>query len=528
MSKDKKVLIYDTTLRDGSQGEGISFPLSAKLRVTEKLDQFGVDFIEGGWPGSNPRDMAYFQEVKNLKLKHAKVAAFGSTRRANIAVEEDPQIQMLLDAETEVITIFGKTWLLHVTDVLRIEPEKNLEMIEDSVKHLVSHGRKVIYDAEHFFDGYKDNAEYAIKTLEAAVRGGASNISLCDTNGGMMVQQLREIVSQVVAHFPDTQVGMHCHNDCGLGAALSLSGIDVGARMVQGTINGYGERNGNANLTSIMPSLHLKMGYELNCADSIKSLRDLSLFLDDMVNQRPDIRAPYVGASSFAHKGGVHADAANKVARSYEHIDPALVGNRTRVLVSDMSGRSSIMMKAKEIGIDVDPKSPTMKTFLDELKKLEFRGYEYEAADASFKMLLARFLGEKDPNTFFEAHSYRVITERDESTDKDISEATVKLSVQGKLHHTVADSSGPVGALDTALRKALINDYPQLKEVKLIDFTVRIVEGGLGAKSIIRVHIESTDGKNTWGTVGASDNVVEASWEALKDALEYKLLYLSE
>jgi 2-isopropylmalate synthase len=401
-------------------------------------------------------------------------------------------------------------------------------MIEDSVRHLVSNGRQVIYDAEHFFDGYKDNSEYAIKTLEAAVRGGASNITLCDTNGGMMVQEFREIVEKVVNHFPNTDVGVHCHNDTGLGVALSLAGINVGANLVQGTINGYGERNGNANLTSILPSLFLKMGYTLNCQDSIKNLRDLSLFLDEMVNQRPDIRAPYVGASSFAHKGGVHADAANKVARSYEHIDPAEVGNRTRVLVSDMSGRSSIMMKAKEIGIDVDPKSEKMKSFLDELKRLEFKGYEYEAADASFKLLLSQFLNEKETNPLFENGSYRVISERDDNSDATISEATVKIYVNGELHHTVAESSGPVGALDMALRKALIVDYPQIKEVKLIDFAVRILEGGgLGAKSIIRVHIESTDGHNVWGTVGASDNIVEACWEALKDAVEYKLRFLS-
>ena len=353
-TEKKHTIIYDTTLRDGSQAEGVSFTVTAKLRVAEKLDQFGIDYIEGGWPGSNPRDMAFFKQVSELNLTHAKVAAFGSTRRASAAVEEDAQIQLLLDANTPVVTIFGKSWLLHVTDVLRTTPEENLAMIEDSVRYLKEQGKEVVYDAEHFFDGYINNPEYALSTLAAAEKGGADFLVLCETNGGKLVPQVREITQTVVREFPNSKIGMHCHNDAGVGVAVSLTGVEVGAEMVQGTMNGYGERNGNANLTTIIPNLELKMGCKTNCRDHLSKLRDLSFFIDDSTNLRPDIRAPYVGAASFAHKGGVHADAASKSTRSYEHIDPSLIGNRTRVLVSDMSGRSSIMMKAKEMGLEVD------------------------------------------------------------------------------------------------------------------------------------------------------------------------------
>ena len=515
-----KILIYDTTLRDGTQGEGISFPVSAKLRLTEKLDQFGIDYIEGGWPGSNPRDLAFFEAAQKLDLKHAKLAAFGSTRRANVSVDEDPQLQLLIDSNTPVITIFGKTWLTHVTDVIRTTPEENLTMIEDSVRYLTENGRTIIYDAEHFYDGFKDNATYALQTLEAAVRGGATNLTLCDTKGGTMVDELKDITTQVTQRFPDVPVGVHCHNDTGLGVAVSLAGIQAGATLVQGTINGYGERNGNANLTTIIPNLSLKMGYALNCGKNLEKLRDLSLFVDDMANLRPNTRAPYVGASSFAHKGGVHADASNKVARAYEHIDPERVGNRTRVLISDMSGRSSLMIKAKELGFHFDARSPELKRFLEELKNLEFRGYEYEAADASFKLLIHKFLKQK--KDYFNLLSYWVIVKREKESL--IAEAVVKLEVNGTIHHTVAEASGPVGALDQALRKALESAYPVINEVNLTDFKVRILDSGEGTDAIIRVQIESTDGQEVWGTVGASDNIIEASWEALKDSLEYKLL----
>lgn len=525
---NQAIKIYDTTLRDGTQGEGVSFTVAAKLRVAEKLDQFGIDYIEGGWPGSNPRDMAFFEEAQNLELKHAKIAAFGSTRRAKLTAEEDPQLKMLLDANTPVVTIFGKTWLLHITEILRTTAEENLKMIEDSVRFLTENGREVIYDAEHFFDGYCDNPEYALQTLEAAKRGGAINLTLCDTNGGKLVSELHGIVGKVVAHFPHTPVGVHCHNDSGLGVAVSLAGVEGGAALVQGTMNGYGERNGNANLTTIIPNLSLKMGCELNCGGNLEKLRDLSLFVAEMANCTADIKAPFVGASAFVHKGGVHADAVAKVKLSYEHIEPELVGNRTRVLVSDMSGRSSVMMKAKEIGVELDAKAPELKGFLQQLKELEFKGYEYEAADASFKLLLARFLKGKQED--FELIGYRCMVSHQSALGRVVSEATVQVRINGEIHHTVCEANGPVDALAHALGKAIAPVFPEISDIELIDYKVRILESQHGTDAIIRVQIETKDTKTgeTWGTVGASDNIIEATWEALVDSVEYKLLRSSE
>lgn len=515
------VLTYDTTLRDGTQGEGISFSVAAKLRVAEKLDQFGVDYIEGGWPGSNPRDAEFFEQARQLKLKHAKLAAFGSTRRANTPVAEDAQVRLLLDARTPVVTIFGKTWLMHVTEVLRTTREENLAMIEDTVRHLVAQGREVIYDAEHFFDGYKDNAEYALETLAAAERGGATCLTLCDTNGGSLVTEVRDLTVAVLKRFPKNRIGLHCHNDAGLGVAVTLAGVEAGGTLVQGTLNGYGERNGNANLTTIIPNLVVKMGRHLHCGANLAKLTELSHFVDELANLRPDIKAPYVGASAFAHKGGVHADAAAKVARSYEHVDPAVVGNHTRILVSDMAGRSSVMLKARDLGLDLDARSPRLKDFLAEVKALEFRGYQFEAADASFKLLLKRFLDQwKEP---YEIQGYRVMVER-EGTGAYLAEATVKVKVGDEVRHEVAEDDGPVGALDRALRKALETHFPAIRDVRLTDFNVRIVDTGHGAQAIIRVLVESTDGEETWGTVGASDNIIVASYEALRDAFAYKLL----
>lgn len=512
--------IYDTTLRDGTQGEGISFSVTDKLLITQRLDEFGVDYIEGGFPGSNPRDIAYFNEARGLKLAHARVAAFGSTRRAGVKASEDAQLRTLLESGVPVMTIVGKTWLLHVTEILRTTPEENLAMIEDSVRYLVAQGREVIYDAEHFFDGYKADADYALRTLAAALRGGASNLTVCDTNGGTLVGDFEKIVARVVAEFGGEKMGVHCHNDSGLGVALSLAGIGAGASLVQGTANGYGERTGNANLTTILPNLFLKMGCTARCAAKLGELRELSLFFDELANLRPDTKAPFVGASAFAHKGGLHANAAQKVKSSYEHIDPALVGNQTRVLVSDMAGRSSVAMKARELGFVLDEKAPQMKQLIDELKELEFRGYEFEAADASLKLLIAKTLGQHRP--FYTLEGYRVMIERHEG--QLFAEATVKVTVEGRSVHTVAECTGPVGALDKALRLALEGVYPELKEMELRDYKVRILESRAGANSRTRVLIESGDAQNIWGTVGVSDNIVDASAEALTDAINYKLM----
>ena len=456
-----------------------------------------------------------------MKLHHAKLVAFGSTRRAQVKAEDDPQLQLLLEADTPAVTIFGKTWLLHVTEVLRTTPEENLAMIEDSVRFLTQQGKDVLYDAEHFYSGYLDNPAYALKTLEAAVRGGASWLVLCDTTGGMMVNELRDITSKVVEHFPQHNIGFHGHDDSGLGVAVSLASVQAGATMVQGTINGYGERNGNANLTTIIPNLGLKMGYPMHCRDHMEKLRELAQFTAELTNLSLDRKAPYVGSSAFAHKGGVHADAAAKVARSYEHIDPAKVGNCQRILLSDLSGRANLILKAKELGIALDKDNDALKPLLEEMKEREFRGYEFEAADASFELLLAKWLDARQDS--FELLGYRVIVERDEQHNELVSEATVKLKVKGDIHHEVAEASGPVGALDHALRKALQKAYPEIEEIQLCDFKVRILDSGEGADARIRVQVDSTDGKNYWGTIGASDNIIEASWEALKDSVEYKL-----
>lgn len=514
--------IYDTTLRDGTQGEGISFSVSDKVRITEKLDAFGIDYVEGGWPGSNPRDMAYFREVRELRLRHARVAAFGSTRRAGVAAEADKQLKLLLDAATPVITIFGKSWLLHVTEVLRTTPEENLAMIADSVRFLAGQGREIVYDAEHFFDGYFADASYALRTLEAAAAAGASYLVLCDTNGGRLVDEISEVTAKVRQKFSNLPVGIHAHNDSGLGVAVSLAAVNAGAVMVQGTLNGYGERIGNANLTSILPNLFLKMHRDAACRENLATLQELSLFADELANLRPNPKQPFVGRSAFAHKGGTHADATKKVAQSYQHIDPAAVGNAQRIIVSDMAGRSSLLMKAQEFGVNLDRDAEATRSVIEQVKDLEYRGYEFEAADGSLQLLLAKCLAQHRDH--FEFEGYRVIVERRASENSIVSEATVKLRIDGKPVHTVAECSGPISALDKALRLAIERIFPEIRDVQLRDYKVRILESNRGANARTRVLIESSDGHQIWGTVGVSENIIDASWQALRDSVEFKLL----
>jgi 2-isopropylmalate synthase len=524
MKETARILMYDTTLRDGTQGEGISFSAEDKILVAEKLDAFGIDYIEGGWPGSNPRDMVFFELARKRRFAHAKIAAFGSTRRAHLKAADDPQLATLLAAETPVVTLFGKSWLLHVTEVLRTTAEENLAMIEDSVRFLKEAGREVIYDAEHFFDGFQDDPDYAMRTLRAAAAGGADWVVLCDTNGGTQIKRLEQVVADVVRAMDPVPVGMHCHNDAGIGVALSTAGIEAGARMVQGTQNGYGERVGNANLTTVMANLYCKLGYRFNADRNLKHLTRLAHEIDKLANLVPDLKAPYVGRSAFAHKGGVHANAAQKVARSYEHIQPELVGNRQRILLSDMAGGSSVAMKAAELGIEVDPKSAEMRAFIQLLKEREARGYEYENADASLQVLLSRhFHGTQDN---FKLVSYRTISEVVRDAGENISEAVVKIRVQDEedIKISVAESTGPVGALDHAMRLAFGAHFPELRSVQLIDYKVRILQTGLGTDSVVQVLMMSGDGDKTWWTCGANPNVIEASWQALRDSFRYKLL----
>lgn len=517
------IFVYDTTLRDGTQGEGISFSAQDKVLLAQRMDNFGFDYIEGGWPGSNPRDMEFFELARSITFKHAKLAAFGSTRRANLAVTEDPQLQQLIDANTPVVTIFGKTWSLHVTEVLKTTLEENVKMIRDSVAFLKSHDKEVIYDAEHFFDGYEDNPEYAIETLRAAKEGGADYLVLCDTNGGTQVLRLMEIVQQIRKEI-DHPIGIHCHNDCGLGVALSVAGIEAGATMVQGTVNGYGERVGNANLTSIAPNLFFKLHYSLHCSDHLEDLRAFSMDVDKLANVPSDRKMPFVGESAFAHKGGVHANAAKKVARSYEHMPPELIGNRQRILLSDMSGSSSVALKAKQMGVEIEEKAPAMRSFLGEIKRLENLGYEFENADASFFVLLNKhFHGFTDP---FELVSYRTISEVVRDGNTNISEAVVKLRIDNnpEIKLTISESSGPVGALDQAMRNAFIAHFPALGNVELLDYKVRILQTGKGTNSTVQVLMKSGDKDGTWWTCGADDSIIEASYQALCDSFRYYLL----
>ena len=511
--------IYDTTLRDGTQGLDFNLTAEDKVAVAKRLDGFGVDFIEGGWPGSNPKDMRFFELMKKEKLAFSQLAAFGSTRHRSNTAEGDPNIQALLEADTPVVTIFGKTWDLHVTTALGATLTENLAMIQDSVAYLKAQGKVVIYDAEHFFDGYKADAAYALETLQAAVEGGAERIVLCDTNGGSLPDFVAERVTEVNSRF-DVLVGVHTHNDAELGVANALAGVQAGASHVQGTMNGYGERCGNANLVSIIANLGLKLGFEQ--PQDLAKLRELSKYIDERANMQPNIRAAYVSDAAFAHKGGIHVSAVNKNPDTYEHIKPEAVGNTRRILLSDLSGRANVLAKAGEYGEEVDAKDPAVRAIVERMKELENRGYAFEGAEASFQLMSQKVRGDYTP--YFALHGFNInITKRDEDTVPR-SEATIQVEVGGEFEHTAAGGDGPVNALDKALRKALVGFYPSLAELELSDYKVRVLSGAeTGTSSVVRVLVETTDGADTWGTVGASFDIIDASYEALIDAIEYKL-----
>ncbi len=518
----EKVYTYDTTLRDGSQAEGVNFSLEDKIRIAEKLDEFGIDYIEGGWPYANPKDNLFFQKIKTHKFKHAKPVAFGSTRKSGRKIGEDKQVEALLRAGVPVITIFGKSWDLHVTEALRTSLDENLEMIYETVEYLKREVDEVIFDAEHFFDGYVSNPDYALSVLDAALRGGADWIVLCDTNGGRLPHEIFEIVKKVRESFPENKIGIHAHNDSETAVANTIMAVLAGARQVHGTVNGIGERTGNANLCSVIPNLQLKMNFKVIPEESMKRLTELARFVAELSNMPLPRNMPYVGESAFAHKGGVHASAVMKRSMTYEHIDPELVGNRRKITVSDLAGRSNLLYKLKEFGIEVDQDSPQLLDLIDKIKELEKEGYHFEAAEASLELLCRRHFGlVKD---YFDFDAYRVLIAKRRSDELPTSEATVRLAVEGVDEHTAALGNGPVSALDRALRKALEGFFPNLKEMQLIDYKVRIINESAGTSAKVRVLIESSDGKKSWGTVGVSENVIEASWIALRDAIIYKLM----
>ncbi len=516
-----KIEIYDTTLRDGSQSEDVSFSVEDKLRILSKLDEFGIHYIEGGWPGANPRDVEFFEKARKLKLRNSSLAAFGSTHRASLKVDKDPGIEALLKAHASVVTIFGKTWDFHVREALRVSLQANLDLIFNTVSHLKKRVPNVFYDAEHFFDGYKANPDYAIQTLEAAISAGADRIILCDTNGGSLPGEVESQVRTVTAAFK-TPVGIHAHNDSECAVANSLVAVHAGASQVQGTINGLGERCGNANLISLIPNLKLKMNKGCLTISKLKKLKDVSRFVTEIANLRHFKNQPFVGDSAFAHKGGIHVSAIQRHPETYEHIRPESVGNYQRVLVSDLAGKSNIIRKIDDFKLRVDPKSPKVAEVVKELKILENQGMQFEGAEASFELLLKKAFGLH--RKFFDLIGFRVIVSKRKEGEDPICEATIMVKTPRGVEHTASVGNGPVNALDNALRKALEEYYPQLKDVKLIDYKVRVLTAGKGTATNVRVLIESGDSKHKWGTVGVSENIIEASWQALVDSIEYKLL----
>ena len=515
-----RIELYDTTLRDGAQAEGISFSVSDKLKICEKLDELGIHFIEGGWPGANPKDMSFFKKVKGLRLKNSQLVAFGSTRKSRSTAGKDRILRYLVDADTEYVTIFGKSWDLHVRDVLKVDLNENLKMIEESVKFLKSKDKRVFYDAEHFFDGFKVNQNYALKTLKAAENAGAERVVLCDTNGGTLTSHVFKIVEEVKAAI-SAPLGIHAHNDCDMAVSNSIAAVQAGCVHVQGTMNGYGERCGNANLVSCIANLKLKLGLDCVSDLELKELTEIARFVAEISNMRLDDKQPFVGHSAFAHKAGIHVNAILKNPRTYEHVDPCSVGNHRRLLISELSGKSTILKKAEDLYIDLGKSSEKSKKILMLLQDLEHKGYHFEAAEASLELLIKRVMRKfKD---FFALEDFRVIMEKKKGA-KTVSEATIKLRVGKEVEHTAALGDGPVNALDRALRKALEKFYPNLVKMHLTDYKVRVLDEKEGTAAKVRVLIQSQDQTDSWWTIGVSENIIDASWQALMDSVEYKLL----
>lgn len=520
----KALSIFDTTLRDGTQSEGISLSANDKLKIAGKLDQLGVHYIEGGIPGSNGKDIEFFKRVKELKLQ-AKITAFGSTRRKDSLAEHDANLNRMIESGVQAATLVGKSWDFHVHTALQTTLEENLAMIYDSIAYLKRQGLEVIFDAEHFFDGYKNNPEYALSVMRKAEEAGADWLVMCDTNGGTMPHEVHDIVSVLAGTVTSSRLGIHTHNDCELAVANSLSAVRAGATQIQGTMNGYGERCGNANLCSIIPNLQLKLGYQVLEPEQLKQLTNTARYISEIANVHMPVNQPYVGTAAFAHKGGIHVSAILRDSRTYEHIAPELVGNRQRVLVSELAGQSNIVSKAQEMGIDFDPENESTRAVISKIKELEHEGYQFEGADASLELLLRQANGELKELFVFE--SFKMLVEK--TADRPVvSEAFVKLNIDGASVYTAAEGNGPVNALDNALRKALISYYPGLKDMHLSDYKVRVLDDKDATASKVRVLIESKDFTNSWNTVGVSGNVIEASWEALVDSIRYALLGLTK
>jgi 2-isopropylmalate synthase len=514
-----KITLYDTTLRDGTQGEQVNLSAEDKLRIAHKLDDFGIQYVEGGWPGSNPKDARFFEMARKATFKTTKLTAFGSTRRAGVLLEEDQNIKALLKTEAETMTVFGKTWDLHASEILGVSLDENLTMIEDTVAFLKKKDREVIYDAEHFFDGYKHNPDYAIKTVKAAANGGADVIVFCDTNGGTMTQDVQSILGKVMPHLT-VSTGIHVHNDCGLALSNSLAAVQAGVTMVQGTINGYGERCGNVDLIAVLGNLQLKMGYSCVAPEALKRMTELSRYVSEVANMPPSKDRPFVGKSAFTHKGGVHVSAIQKNPTAYEHMEPEIVGNKRRVLVSDLSGKSNIDYKTREMDIKLGGNGYDNQKIVQEIKRLEDQGFQFDAAEGSLELLIKKVTGQfEEP---FTLESFRVTIEKNRS-GASTSQATIKISVGDDHEITAAEGDGPVNALDNALRKALNKFFPQIEEMGLVDFKVRVIEGSDGTGAKVRVQMQSRDPREIWSTIGVSENIIEASWQALVDSVQYKL-----